>query len=226
MDTHFFSEDLDQNLPVLLAMISIWQVNFWQFSAKAILPYDHKLRDFPRFLQQLAMESNGKQVDRDGTRVAYATSPVYFGEPGTNGQHTFYQLLHQGTEIIPTDFIVAAKPAHKHENHHIKLLANCFAQSEALMDGQFNDDPLMNFDGNRPSNTLILKELTPKNLGSLISLYEHQVFVQGIIWNINSFDQWGVELGKQLAKKITSGRESSTNDSTRELLKKVGSFGG
>lgn len=224
MDEHFFSEDFDQNIPVLLSLLSIWQVNFWGFGSKAVLPYDHTLRDFPRFLQQLIMESNGKQVDRNGDRISYQTSPVYFGEPGTNGQHAFYQLLHQGTEIIPSDFIVAAKSFHDNSEHHDKLLANCFAQSEALMDGQANDDPFRHFEGNRPSNTIILKKLSPRNLGSLIALYEHQVFVSGVIWNIYSFDQWGVELGKQLAKKIGSDSEKSHNPSTRELLSMVKLF--
>ena len=224
MDGHFFEEEFDQNIPVLLALLSIWQVNFWGFSTKAILPYDHTLRDFPRFLQQLIMESNGKQIDRNGNSIDYQTSPVCFGEPGTNGQHAFYQLLHQGTVVVPSDFIVAARSFHDNTEHHDKLLANCFAQSEALMDGQVNDDPFRNFEGNRPSNTIILKELSPKNLGSLIALYEHQVFVSGIIWNIYSFDQWGVELGKQLAKQINSGAKESSNASTRELLTRVKSF--
>ncbi|MCP4458430.1 MAG: glucose-6-phosphate isomerase [Cytophagales bacterium] len=223
MDDHFFSEDFDKNLPVLLALISIWQVNFWGYSSKAILPYDHNLRDLPRFLQQLLMESNGKQMDRTGKRITYSTCPVLFGEPGTNGQHAFFQLLHQGTDIIPSDFIVAAVASHSQEQHHSKLLSNCFAQSEALMDGQVSDDPFRNFDGNRPSNTLVIKELLPRNLGSLIALYEHQVFVQGVVWNIYSFDQWGVELGKQLAKKINN-KEASSNSSTNELLNKVQSF--
>lgn len=226
MDTHFFTTDFEYNLPVLLALIAIWQVNFWGYSAKAILPYDHNMRDFPRFLQQLIMESNGKQVDRNGHRLEYATCPIYFGELGTNGQHAFYQLLHQGTEVIPSDFIAIATPAHTHEDHHIKLLSHCLAQSEALMDGQVTNDPFKNFEGNRPSNTIILKELSPKNLGSLIALYEHQVFVQGVIWNIYSFDQWGVELGKQLAKKITQGESKNSNESTDELLRKIQSFKG
>jgi len=224
IDAHFFNEEFGQNLPVLLAMISIWQVNFWGFKSKAILPYNHNLRDFPRFLQQLMMESNGKQVDRNDHRVNYSTSPVHFGEPGTNGQHAFYQLLHQGTEIIPTDFIVAANAPHQHAEHHDKLIANCFAQSEALMDGRANEEVHRNCEGNRPSNTIILKEMSPRNLGSLIALYEHQVFVQGVIWNIFSFDQWGVELGKQLAKKLNSGDEKSKNVSTQELIAKAKLF--
>ena len=222
MDEHFFNTDISNNLPVLLALLTIWQVNFCGHKAHAILPYDHRLRDFPRFLQQMIMESNGKQIDRDGRRVNYSTCPVYFGEPGTNGQHAFYQLLHQGSEIIPSDFIAIKKSHHQHKEHHNKLLANCFAQSEALMDGNTNMDLFRNFEGNRPSNTILLDELNPKNLGALISLYEHMVFVQGIIWNIYSFDQWGVELGKILAKNIVAGKESS-NPSTISLLTHVNS---
>lgn len=220
MDDHFFETPLADNLPVILALITIWNVNFQHIQSVAVLPYDHRLRDFPRFLQQMIMESNGKQMDRNGERVGYATCPVYFGEPGTNGQHAFYQLLHQGTGIIPADFIAIKKPAHGHGEHQKKLLANCFAQSEALMDGSPNDDPFRNFEGNRPSNTLVLDELTPKALGALIALYEHQVFVQGVIWNIFSYDQWGVELGKVLAKKIVAGEQSS-NPSTKALLSKT-----
>lgn len=221
MDEHFFNSPFDQNMPVIMALLSILQVNFQGMHSHAILPYDHRLRDFPRFLQQLIMESNGKQVDRNGERVDYATCPVYFGEPGTNGQHAFYQLLHQGTEVIPADFIAGKKPAHDHTEHHTKLLANCFAQSEALMDGSQNEDPFRNFEGNRPSNTLLIEELTPHNLGALIALYEHIVFTQGVIWNVYSFDQWGVELGKVLAKKIVTGSGESSNASTRSLLQKT-----
>ena len=218
MDEHFFSASFEKNMPVIMGLLSILQVNFQGMHSHAVLPYDHRLRDFPRFLQQLIMESNGKQVDRNGERVRYSTCPVYFGEPGTNGQHAFYQLLHQGTEIIPADFIAVKKPAHGHTEHHVKLLANCFAQSEALMDGNQNEDPFRNFEGNRPSNTLLIEELNPHNLGALISLYEHIVFVQGVIWNVYSFDQWGVELGKVLAKQIVSGSAESSNASTRSLL--------
>jgi len=221
MDMHFEKAPFEKNMPVIMALITIWQVNFQGMSTHAVLPYDHRLRDFPRFLQQLIMESNGKQTDRNGKRVTYATCPVYFGEPGTNGQHAFYQLLHQGTEAVPADFIAVAKPAHDHTEHQTKLLANCFAQSEALMDGSHHDDPFRNFEGNRPSNTLILDELSPKNLGALIALYEHIVFVQGVVWNVYSFDQWGVELGKVLAKQILSGASSGKNASTDALLLKV-----
>lgn len=221
MDSHFETAPFESNMPVIMALITIWQVNYQGLSSHAVLPYDHRLRDFPRFLQQLIMESNGKQTDRNGKRVTYATCPVYFGEPGTNGQHAFYQQLHQGTEAVPADFIAVAKPAHAHTEHHTKLLANCFAQSEALMDGSKNEDPFRNFEGNRPSNTLILNELTPTSLGALIALYEHIVFVQGVIWNVYSFDQWGVELGKVLAKQILSGQSSGKNASTDALLLKV-----
>jgi glucose-6-phosphate isomerase len=218
MDHHFFNAELENNLPVIMALITVWQVNFFGFSSHAILPYDHRLKDFPRFLQQLIMESNGKQVGRDQHRVNYSTCPIYFGEPGTNGQHAFYQLLHQGADIIPSDFLVIRNAHHDHDEHHHKLVANCLAQSEALMDGLAHEDPFRNFEGNRPSNTLVLDSLTPENLGALIALYEHQVFVQGIIWNIYSFDQWGVELGKALAKKIVKGDEESSNPSTRYLI--------
>jgi glucose-6-phosphate isomerase len=221
MDEHLFSAPFEKNMPVIMALLTLLQVNFQDMHAHAILPYDHRLRDFPRFLQQLIMESNGKQVDRNGQRVDYSTCPVYFGEPGTNGQHAFYQLLHQGTEAIPADFIAFRKPAHGHAEHHQKLLANCFAQSEALMDGSKNDDSFKNFEGNRPSNTLLIDELSPENLGALIALYEHIVFVQGVLWNVYSFDQWGVELGKVLAKKIVSGAEESSNASTRSLLSRL-----
>ncbi|NNE55073.1 MAG: glucose-6-phosphate isomerase, partial [Flavobacteriales bacterium] len=186
MDEHFFYTPFESNLPVIMALLTVWQVNFCKQTTHAILPYDHRLRDFPRFLQQMIMESNGKQMDRNGNRVKHETCPVYFGEPGTNGQHAFYQLLHQGTEIVPADFIACIKPAHEHDEHHKKLLANCFAQSEALMDGNPSEDPFRNFEGNRPSNTLLMDELNPKNLGALIALYEQQVFVKGIIWNIFS----------------------------------------
>ena len=220
LDNHFFDTSFDKNLPVLMALLTIWQVNFRGLTTHAILPYDHRLRDFPRFLQQMIMESNGKQTDRSGNRVNYATCPVYFGEPGTNGQHAFYQLLHQGTDLVASDFIAVKKAAHSHDEHHTKLLANCFAQSEALMDGNPNEDAFRNFEGNRPSNTILLDELTPRAIGALTALYEQQVFAQGVIWNIFSFDQWGVELGKVLAKNIVAG-EKSSNPSTVSLLSKI-----
>ncbi len=206
MDTHFQSTPMAENLPILLALTGIWNINFLGHDCLAVLPYDERLKRFPAFLQQLDMESNGKSVLHSGAPVETATGPVVFGEPGTNGQHAFYQLLHQGTQIIPADFIVVAKPGHDLTNHHDQILANVLAQSQALMMGRTLDeadgDPHRVFKGNRPSNTLILEELSPFHLGQLIALYEHKVFVQGVIWGINSFDQWGVELGKELASQL------------------------
>ncbi len=218
MDMHFFEAPLEENLPVWMALIGIWYRNFWNMGSHAVLPYNHLLLDFPRFLQQLIMESNGKQVDRHGKKIQYPTSPIYWGEPGTNGQHAFHQLLHQGTDVVPCDFILVQQSEHNHQLHDDKLIANGFAQSEALMMGRKNDaDPFRNFEGNRPSTTILIKDLSPHSLGSLIACYEHQVFVQGIIWNIYSFDQWGVELGKTLARSIQSG-EQSNHTSTQHLL--------
>jgi len=221
MDEHFRTENLNENMPVILALIGIWYVNFLGAQSEAILPYDQYLHRFAAYFQQGNMESNGKYVDRFGLKVNYSTGPVIWGEPGTNGQHAFYQLLHQGTGLIPCDFIAAAKPKHKISDHHEKLMSNFFAQTEALMNGKSSeiaemelvnsglssDDikkllPFKVFEGNKPSNSILIEELTPFNLGRLIALYEHKIFVQGIIWNIYSFDQWGVELGKQLANKI------------------------
>ncbi len=221
MDEHFRTENLNKNMPVILALIGIWYVNFLGAQSEAILPYDQYLHRFAAYFQQGNMESNGKYVDRFGLKVNYSTGPVIWGEPGTNGQHAFYQLLHQGTGLIPCDFIAAAKPKHKISDHHEKLMSNFFAQTEALMNGKSSeiaemelvnaglssDDikkllPFKVFEGNKPSNSILIEELTPFNLGRLIALYEHKIFVQGIIWNIYSFDQWGVELGKQLANKI------------------------
>jgi glucose-6-phosphate isomerase len=218
MDTHFFEAPFEQNLPVMKSLVDLWYSNFWSLNSRAILPYDQRLAYFPAYLQQLMMESNGKQVDRLGQPVNYATSPTIWGEPGTNGQHAFYQLLHQGTEIIPCDFIAVAHAHHPHDQHQVKLLANCFAQSQALMEGRDHTDPFKKFDGNRPSTTLLLDSITPFNLGNLIALYEHEVFVQGIIWNIFSFDQWGVELGKAMAKEILEGKSKTENDSTAGLM--------
>ncbi|GAB4231934.1 MAG: glucose-6-phosphate isomerase [Acidobacteriota bacterium] len=221
MDEHFRSAPLEQNLPVLLALLGIWYTNFFGAETHAVLPYDQRLHRFPAYLQQLDMESNGKRVGRDGQPVPCHTGPVVWGEPGTNGQHAFFQLLHQGTRLVPADFLVAARCDHPYEEHHRMLVANCFAQSEALMRGRTAEEareelrrqglseeeverllPHKVFPGNRPSNMLLYRRLTPRILGSLLALYEHKVFVQGIIWNVNSFDQWGVELGKQLAKRI------------------------
>lgn len=239
MDEHFRNAPLEVNMPVILAMLGIWYNNFFRSHSQAIIPYDQYLHRFPAYLQQLDMESNGKRVDRAGHETGYATGPVIWGEPGTNAQHAFFQLLHQGTEIIPVDFIVSLKSQNQMGDHHDMLLANCFAQSEALMRGKSEAEaraeleaagwsgldlkmlvPHKIFPGNRPTNTIVLDELDPFNLGSLIALYEHKVFVQGVVWNINSFDQWGVELGKQLAKAIlpefeseapVEGHDASTN---------------
>ncbi|MEM9849854.1 MAG: glucose-6-phosphate isomerase, partial [Bacteroidota bacterium] len=219
MDEHFSSSPYEANLPVLLALIGIWYNNFFGAETEAILPYDQYLHRFPAYFQQGNMESNGKFVDRNGQQVDYQTGPIVWGEPGTNGQHAFYQLIHQGTKLIPCDFIAAANSHHDIGDHHQKLLSNFFAQTEALMKGktekevvaEMKDQPTAEiervrkykvFAGNRPSNSILVKQLTPHVLGSLIALYEHKIFVQGVIWNIYSFDQWGVELGKQLAKKI------------------------
>ena len=221
MDEHFRSAKFGANMPVLLALVGLWNRNFCGAASHAVLPYDQYLARFPAYLQQLDMESNGKRVDKDGTPVDYATGPIIWGEPGTNGQHAFYQLIHQGTDVIPADFIACLYSLNPTGEHQAMLLANCFAQTEALMMGKTANEaraellaqgltieaaeklvPYKIFPGDRPTNTLLLGKLTPKTLGMLVALYEHKVFVQGVIWNINSFDQWGVELGKQLANKI------------------------
>jgi glucose-6-phosphate isomerase len=239
MDQHFQNEPLESNIPVLLALLGIWYNNFFDVTSHAVIPYDQYMHRFPAYLQQLDMESNGKRVDRQGNTVDYATGPVIWGEPGTNSQHAFFQLLHQGPEFIPADFIVPLRSQNPTGEHHDILLANCFAQTEALMKGKNEEEvrleleaagsesseiemllPHKVFPGNRPTNTILLNELNPYTLGSLIAMYEHKVFVQGVIWEINSFDQWGVELGKQLAKAIfpeiqgedeVSSHDSSTN---------------
>jgi glucose-6-phosphate isomerase len=221
MDQHFQSAPLDANMPVLLAMVGIWNRNFLGCGSLSIAPYHQDLQYFPGYLQQLEMESNGKQVTLDGRPAEVGTCPVIWGDVGTNGQHAYFQLLHQGTDIAPVDFIAALRPAHLFEGHHATLLANCFAQSEAFMIGKSAKQaraemqangmsaaesatlaPHRTFPGNRPSNTILMEALTPATLGALIALYEHKVFVQGVVWGINSFDQWGVELGKQLAGKV------------------------
>lgn len=239
MDQHFRTTPLEKNMPVVMAMLGIWYNNFFAAQTHAILPYDQYLYRFAAYFQQGDMESNGKRVDRDGYVVDYSTGPIIWGEPGTNGQHAFYQLIHQGTKLVPVDFIAAMESHHPLGRHHAMLLANVFAQGEALMRGKTEQEaraelqasglgeealermlPHRIFPGNRPSNTILLRKLTPRSLGSLIALYEHKIFVQGIIWNIDSFDQWGVELGKQLAGKIlaeleseeyATGHDSSTN---------------
>ncbi len=201
-DEHFASEPFEKNIPVLMALIGIWYTNFFGAATEAILPYDQYLHRFAAYFQQGNMESNGKYVDRNGQRVTYATGPVIWGEPGTNGQHAFYQLIHQGTQLIPCDFIAPAISHNPLGDHHDKLLSNFFAQTEALMNGSPHENPYRVFEGNRPTNSILVKQITPFTLGELIALYEHKIFVQGIIWNIYSFDQWGVELGKVLANKI------------------------
>jgi glucose-6-phosphate isomerase len=223
VDEHFRTAPIDQNLPVTLALLGVWYADFLGADTLAVLPYDQYLQRLPAYLQQLDMESNGKRVDRDGKVVDVPTGPIVWGEPGTNGQHAFYQLIHQGTRLIPCDFLVAARAHHTLAGHHETLLANCFAQAEALAFGRPEaDTPHRVFPGNRPSTTMIYRELNPRTLGMLIALYEHKVFVQGAIWGINSFDQWGVELGKQLAKAIRPEIEAedivTTHDSSTNGL--------
>jgi glucose-6-phosphate isomerase len=221
MDEHFRTAPLAKNLPVLMALLSIWNNDFLGAETVAVLPYEQYLKRFPAYLQQLTMESNGKHVTMDGNAVSCQTGPIYWGEPGTNGQHSFYQLIHQGTRLIPCDFIAFAKALSPLGKHHDILMANVFAQAEALAFGKTAAEveaegtppelvPHRVFEGNRPSNTILALQLTPEILGALIALYEHSVFTQGIIWNINSFDQWGVELGKALAQKIIPELESET----------------
>ena len=228
-DVHFRETAHMENIPVLLALIGIWYNNFFGYETEAILPYDQYLHRFAAYFQQGNMESNGKYVDLDGNTVTYQTGPVVWGEPGTNGQHAFYQLIHQGTKIIPCDFIAPANSHNKIGDHHKKLLSNYFAQTEALMKGKTAHEakveleasgaskekidmlvPFKTFEGNRPTNSILIKKITPRTLGSLIAIYEHKIFVQGIIWNINSFDQWGVELGKQLANNILPELENDS----------------
>jgi glucose-6-phosphate isomerase len=213
MDEHFRTAPFAQNLPVVLALLGIWNTNFFGAQTVAVLPYEQYLKRFPAYLQQLTMESNGKHVTVDGDTVSYDTGPIFWGEPGTNGQHSFYQLIHQGTRIIPCDFIAFAEPLNPLGQHHDMLIANVLAQGEALAFGKTAEEvrkegspdwlvPHRTFQGNRPSNTILLPRLTPAALGKLVALYEHSVFTQGVIWNIDSFDQWGVELGKVLAQRI------------------------
>lgn len=212
-DEHFRTADFDKNIPVIMALIGTWYVNFFDAKSEAILPYDQYMHRFAAYFQQGNMESNGKYVDRSGNAVTYSTGPIIWGEPGTNGQHSFYQLIHQGTHLIPADFIAPAISHNPLSDHHNKLMSNFFAQTEALMNGKTKEEviaegvkeelvPYKVFEGNRPTNSILVKKITPFSLGELIALYEHKIFVQGVIWNIYSFDQWGVELGKQLANKI------------------------
>ena len=234
MDEHFRTAPFEKNLPVLLGLLGIWYADFFGAQTLAVLPYEQYLKRFPAYLQQLTMESNGKHVTLDGREVNYATGPIYWGEPGTNGQHSFYQLIHQGTNLIPCDFIAFSKTLNKLGRHHDILIANVFAQTEALAFGKTPEEvkaegtpdwlvPHRVFEGNRPSNTILVDRLTPEALGKLIALYEHAVFTQGTIWQINSFDQWGVELGKALAQRIVPELESKseptlTHDSSTNHL--------
>lgn len=220
MDLHFQDTPFEQNMPVLMALIGIWYRNFFDATSHVILPYDHTLRLLPAYLQQADMESNGKSVTIDGETLDYDSGPVIWGQPGTNGQHAFYQLIHQGTQMIPADFIIPLKSHNPIGEHHTILLANCLAQTEALMRGKTAAEAALEspdslvphklFPGNKPTNTILIDKLTPRSLGSLVALYEHKIFVQGVIWGINSFDQWGVELGKQLAGVIEKELESDT----------------
>jgi glucose-6-phosphate isomerase len=226
MDEHFRSAPLERNLPVLMGLLGVWYSDFFGVQTIAVLPYDQYLKRFPAYLQQLTMESNGKQVTLDGKRVNYDTGPIYWGEPGTNGQHSFYQLIHQGTRLIPCDFLAFGRSLNPLGSHHDILMANVFAQTEALAFGKTAEQvksegtpdwlvPHRVFEGNRPSNTIFAERLTPETLGKLIALYEHSVFTQGVIWNIDSFDQWGVELGKVLAQRIIPELESNTEPALR-----------
>lgn len=219
MDEHFRTAPFERNLPVIMGLLSIWYSNFFGAETVAVLPYDQYLKRFPAYLQQLTMESNGKHVTLSGEEIGYHSGPVYWGEPGTNGQHSFYQLIHQGTRLIPCDFIAFGRSLNPTGRHHDMLLANVFAQSEALAFGKTPEQvkaegtpgwllPHRVFEGNRPSNTILVERLTPGTLGKLVALYEHIVFTQGAIWGIDSFDQWGVELGKVLATRIIPELES------------------
>jgi len=240
MDEHFRTTPFERNLPVLLGLLAVWYNDFFGAQTVAVLPYEQYLKRFPAYLQQLTMESNGKHVTLDGAEVSYPTGPIYWGEPGTNGQHSFYQLIHQGTRLIPCDFIAFGQALNPLGRHHDVLLANVFAQSEALAFGKTAEQvkaegtpewlvPHRVFEGNRPSNTILAERLTPEVLGKLMALYEHSVFTQGAIWQINSFDQWGVELGKVLAQRIipelespqepTLGHDTSTNNLIRRYRK-------
>ncbi|HME44058.1 MAG TPA: glucose-6-phosphate isomerase [Syntrophorhabdales bacterium] len=241
MDCHFRSAPFERNIPVILALIGIWYRNFFSTETEVILPYDQYMHRFPAYFQQGNMESNGKSADRNGKRLAYQTGPIIWGEPGTNGQHAFYQLLHQGTALVPADFLAPAISHNPVGEHHAVLLSNFFAQTEALMRGKSREEvsaelkkeghsekeiqrlwPFRIFEGNKPTNSILFKQLTPRTLGNLIAMYEHKIFVQGVIWNIFSFDQWGVELGKQLARKIQpelkDERPVSTHDSSTNGL--------
>jgi len=241
MDQHFRTAPFENNIPIVLALLGVWYSNFFHAESHAVIPYDQYMHRFPAYLQQGDMESNGKRVTRDGNEVDYSTGPIIWGEPGTNGQHAFFQLLHQGTKVIPADFLAPMQTHNPIGDHHTILLSNFFAQTEALMRGKTDGEarqelrssgvpgtdlehllPHKVFPGNRPTNSILFKKLTPRTLGSLIAMYEHKIFVQGVIWNVNSFDQWGVELGKQLAKTIlpelASGDVATSHDSSTNGL--------
>ena len=224
MDVHFRETPFDRNLPVLMALLSVWYNNFFGWETVAVLPYDQYMKRFPAYLQQLTMESNGKRVTVNGEAVAYQTGPIYWGEPGTNGQHSFYQLLHQGTKIVPCDFIGFIKTLNPAGEQHQLLMANLFAQSKALGFGQDSDQPHRMFPGNRPSSTILAEKLTPATLGALVALYEHSVYTQSVIWEINAFDQFGVELGKVLAAKeilpVLRGEHRDLDSSTAALIQR------
>jgi glucose-6-phosphate isomerase len=247
MDIHFRFTPFEKNIPVILALISIWYNNFFKCETEAVIPYSQYLNKLPAYLQQAIMESNGKSVDRDGQNISYQTGNIIWGNTGTNSQHAFFQLIHQGTKLIPCDFIGFNNPLHKKNTQHDKLMSNFFAQTEALMTGKtcleakaeldksnLNEDqikfllPFKIFDGNKPTNTILIEKLNPESLGSLIAMYEHKIFVQGIIWNIFSYDQWGVELGKQLASNILNeineknlkNHDNSTSSLINKYLKK------
>ena len=243
MDEHFRTSDFKENIPVQLALLSIWYNNFYKAESEAVIPYTQYLNRLPAYLQQAIMESNGKSVDRNGKKVDYQTGTLIWGEPGTNSQHAFFQLIHQGTKLIPADFIGFKESLHQDKDHHNKLMANFFAQTEALLQGKTKEEvkkelevqglstneiedllPFKEFEGNKPTNTLLLNKLTPESLGKIIAMYEHKIFVQGVIWNIYSYDQWGVELGKQLASKILEeieGKSVKNHDSSTKKLLEV-----
>jgi glucose-6-phosphate isomerase len=225
MDEHFKTAPLERNLPVRLGLLDVWYRNFHGFTSRSIAPYHSALRRLPAYLQQLEMESNGKRVDAEGVELPYRTAPVLWGEPGTNGQHAYFQMLHQGTDVVPVEFVAVKKPKHTLAIHHELLLANVLAQAQALMVGKADKGGHKNFTGNRPSTFLLLDELTPTSLGALIALQEHRVFVSGSVWGVNSFDQWGVELGKVLAtdvqSRLASGDTTGLDGSTQGLLRKL-----
>jgi glucose-6-phosphate isomerase len=241
MDEHFRTAETPENVPAVLGLIGVWYANFFGASTHAVLPYDQYLRLLPAYLQQGDMESNGKRVTREGVPVDYSTGPVVWGEPGTDGQHAFYQLIHQGTQLIPADFIGAVHSQNALGDHHLKLMANFFAQTEALMRGRTFEEALAEmrtagvpeerarflashrtFPGNRPTNSILVDRLTPHSLGALIAMYEHRIFTQGVVWGVNPYDQWGVELGKQLASvildELASGRVTASHDGSTQAL--------